>query len=202
MNCRPTAGYRASDEPLCVAGRCHSGHDSKGCNSRESGLAPVLPAAVGARRYPLGMPDWESVIHAVQVALSGDRSEGRGLLEACWASTGSEDHAKRCVLAHYLADVQDTLEDEIRWDETALRDYQLVDDGDLAPVGIPSAAGLAPSLHLNLGDGYFRRGDFSAARQELDAGLACVGALGDDGYSAMIRKGLSGLEDRLSEHGA
>jgi hypothetical protein len=107
----------------------------------------------------------------------------------------------RCVLAHYLADVQDDLEDEIRWDESALRDYQLVGDGDLAAIGIPSAAGLAPSLHLNLADGYFCRGDLSAARQELDAGLASVGALGDDGYSAMIRKGLSGLEVRLSEQG-
>ncbi len=148
------------------------------------------------------MSDWESVIQAVQVALSGNRSEGRRLLEACWASTGSRDHAKRCVLAHYLADLQDDLGDEIRWDESALRDYQLVGGGDLAAIGIPSAAGLAPSLHLNLGDGYFRRGDLSASRQELDVGLACVGALGDDGYSAMIRKGLSGLEERLSEHGA
>jgi hypothetical protein len=148
-----------------------------------------------------GMPDWESVIHAVQVALSGDRSEGRGLLDACWASTASGDHAKRCVLAHYLADVQDDLEDEIRWDASALRDHQLVGDGDLAAIGIPTATGLAPSLHLNLGDGYLRHGDLSAARQELDAGLASVGALGDDGYSAMIRKGLSGLEERLSEQG-
>ena len=147
------------------------------------------------------MPDWESVIHAVQVALSGDRSEGRGLLEACWASTGSGDHAIQCVLAHYLADVQDDLEDEIRWDESAVRDHQLVGDDDLAAVGIVSAAGLAPSLHLNLGDGYFRRGDSSAARRELEAGLASVGALGDDGYSAMIRGGLSGLEERLSERG-
>ena len=145
------------------------------------------------------MSDWESVIHAVQVALSGDRITGRELLDACWAGTDSGDHAKRCVLAHYLADLQDAVEDEISWDESALRDYQLVGDGDLAAIGIPSAAGLAPSLHLNLGDGYFRRGDLSSARRELDAGLASVGALGDDGYSAMIRKGLEGLGERLSE---
>jgi len=147
------------------------------------------------------MPPWEIVIHAVQVALSGDRSEGRRLLEACWAGTTSGDHAERCVLAHYLADVQDELDDEIRWDESALRAYQWVGDGDLAAIGIPSAEGLAPSLHLNLGDGYLRRGDLSAARQQLVAGLASVGALGEDGYSAMIRKGLSGLEERLSEQG-
>ena len=148
------------------------------------------------------MSDWERVIHAVQAALSGDRSEGRGLLEACWASTDGEEHAKRCVVAHYLADVQDSLEDEIRWDESALRDYQSVGEDDLTAIGIPSASGLAPSLHLNLGDGYLRRGDLSAAREELDAGLECVGTLGDDGYSAMIRKGLSGLAERLNERGA
>jgi hypothetical protein len=148
------------------------------------------------------MPDWESVVHAVQVALSGDRDEGRSLLEACWESTSSDDHAQRCVLAHYLADVQDDLEDEIRWDESALADYSSVGEGDLAAIGIPSATGLAPSLHLNLGDGYLRRGDVVAARRELEAGLACVGALGDDGYGALVRKGLAGLEARLTESGA
>lgn len=147
------------------------------------------------------MSDWERVVEAVQVAVGGDRIKGRALLEACWASLSGGDHAKRCVLAHYLADVQDDLEDEIRWDESSLRDFLLVGDGDLAAIGIPSAAGLAPSLHLNLGDGYLRRGDLSAARQQLDAGLACVGALGDDGYAAMIRQGLAGLEGRLSELG-
>ena len=106
------------------------------------------------------------------------------------------------MVAHYLADLQDNLDDAIRWDETALSAYQHVGETDLAAIGIASAAGLAPSLHLNVGDGYARRGDLAAARRELDAGLACVAALGDDGYGTMIRKGLAGLAERLNDDGS
>jgi hypothetical protein len=42
----------------------------------------------------------------------------------------------------------------------------------------------------------------SAARRELDAGLAGIAALGDDGYGTMIRKGLAELAKRLSEGGS
>lgn len=145
------------------------------------------------------MQEWEGVRHAVEVALAGDRGDGRAPLEACWADVDDTDHALRCVVAHYLADVQDDLVDEIRWDESALRHFASVGDDDLAAIGIPSAAALAPSLHLNLGDGYLRRGDLPAARRELQAGLACAGALGEDGYAAMIGRGLAGLADRLRD---
>jgi hypothetical protein len=132
----------------------------------------------------------------------GDCVRGKDLLEACWASTESDDHAQRCVVAHYLADLQDALDEELRWDETALSEYQHVGETDLSAVGIASAAGLAPSLHLNVGDGYARRGDLAAARRELDAGLACVAALGDDEYGTMIRQGLTGLAGRLNKIGS
>ena len=148
------------------------------------------------------MSDWEGILNAVQVSMGGDRIRGKDLLAACWASTDNDDHAQRCVLAHYLADLQDNLDEEIRWDETALSEYQHVGETGLAAIGIASAAGLAPSLHLNVGDGYARRGDLSAARRELDAGLACVATLGDDGYGTMIRKGLAGLAERLNQDGS
>jgi len=103
------------------------------------------------------------------------------------------------VLAHYLADTETVLDDEIRWDETALAEFAHLDAGALAPVGIPDTAGLAPSLHLNLADGYLRAGHPDRARGHLDAGLATVGALGEDGYGAMIRGGLERLAGRIKE---
>lgn len=147
------------------------------------------------------MAGWEDVVAAVQVALTGDRDEGRAELDAAWASTAPDDHAQRCVLAHYLADLQDDLDDEIGWDESALAEFAHVAEGDLAAIGIPSASGMAPSLHLNLGDGYLRRGDLAGARRELDAGLAAADALSDDGYGALIRQGLDGLAERLGQRG-
>ena len=94
------------------------------------------------------------------------------------------------MLAHYLADREPELADEVAWDEVALREHALVADDALAAIGIPSARAMAPSLHLNLGDGYLRQGRVEEARVQLEAGLAAVDALGDDGYGAMVRDGL------------
>ncbi|NVC25058.1 hypothetical protein E7Z53_16665 [Kocuria salina] len=72
-----------------------------------------------------------------------------------------------------------------------------MEDEDLAPVGIASARGMAPSLHLNLGDGYLRRGEVEAARDHLEQGLAAAEALPPEGYGKMIRSGLEGLAQRI-----
>lgn len=135
-------------------------------------------------------------MRAVGTALGGDPTTGRQQLLACWAATSDTDHAPRCVLAHYLADTETDLDAEVEWDELALAAFTSVDDGDLAPVGIPSAAGLAPSLHLNLGEGYLRQGRLVDAEAQLSAGLAAVDLLGDDGYGSMIRSGLERLRER------
>jgi hypothetical protein len=143
------------------------------------------------------MTQWDSITAAVGVALGGDREAGLAQLTSCWDDTREADHAQRCVIAHYLADLQPDLADEVAWDERALAAYAGVTEAALAPIGIPRARGLAPSLHLNLGDGYLRQGRVDDARAQLEAGLADQGELADDGYGAMIRAGLSRLQDRI-----
>ena len=106
---------------------------------------------------------------------------------------GERDHAQRCVIAHYLADLQPDLSDDVAWDERALAAHPHVTDDALAPIGIPHARGLAPSLHLNLGDGYLRQGRIEEAAAQLSAGRAAEDALVDDGYGTLIRNGLAGL---------
>lgn len=83
------------------------------------------------------------------------------------------------------------------WDERALAAYAQVGDDDLAAIGIAHARSLAPSLHLNLGDGYLRQGRLTQARAQLAEGLAEAGALAPDGYGAHVRRGLTGLADRI-----
>ena len=148
------------------------------------------------------MTDWAAVLNAVQVALGGDRLLGRELLSECWRDVELADAlgaAKRCVIAHYLADLQDTLAGEIGWDERALAEFGGVGETDLAAIGIPSSAALAPSLHLNLGDAYLRQRRLDAARAQVEAGLDAQETLADDGYGAMIRGGLDRLAARLAE---
>ena len=143
------------------------------------------------------MTQWRGVVEAVTVALGGDRVRGRVLLEEAWDLTGPDDVAQRCVLAHYLADVQDDVEHEVAWDERALAAFATVADADLAPVGIEHAAGMAPSLHLNLGDAYLRQGRVDDAAAQLERAEGTLGALADDGYGALVRRGVAGLADRL-----
>ncbi len=87
-----------------------------------------------------------------------------------------------------------------RWRGTSSRcaSTPLLADDALAVIGIPSARAMAPSLHLNLGDGYLRQGRVDEAGEQLDAGLAAVDGLGDDGYGAMVRGGLDRLAERLA----
>ena len=141
--------------------------------------------------------DWATILAAVGRSQTGDRDGGREALGGCWAQSGPDDHAYRCVLAHYLADLQDSLDDEVAWDRTALDEYPRLAREALVPVGIPDAAGLAPSLHLNLGDGYRRQGRLGDAAEQLALGQAAVDVLPDDGYGRMIREGLDRLADRL-----
>ncbi|MET4059370.1 hypothetical protein ABIB35_000901 [Arthrobacter sp. UYP6] len=147
------------------------------------------------------MADWSDVLASVAAALGGDKAEGKRLLSACWENTADVDHAQRCVLAHYLADVQDGIDDEITWDERALTEHGFLCETDLAPVGIPSVQGLLPSLHLNLGDGYLRRGRIGLAQKHRHAGQVHSSHLTHDGYGAMIRSGLKNLGDRITAVG-
>lgn len=144
------------------------------------------------------MTHWNDILAAVGAALGGDPSQGRRDLHRCWSETTEADHAQRCVLAHYLADLEEDLAAEVAWDEQALAEFAYISDAQLAPVGIATTASLAPSLHLNLGDDYLRQGRPAQARDQLSSGLAALSALPADGYGAMIRQGLADLQDRLA----
>ncbi|QGN58883.1 hypothetical protein [Nostocoides sp. HKS02] len=145
------------------------------------------------------MTDWGAITTAIGLALSGERQRGREALLACWQATAQRDHAQRCVLAHYLADQQSSLDEEVAWDEVALSEHAYVVDEDLVSVGIASAAAWAPSLRLNLGDGYRRQGRIDDARAQLDAGVQAESTLSIDGYGAHIRSGLDRLRQRIEE---
>ncbi len=145
------------------------------------------------------MLEWAAILEAIGEAQTGDRVAGRQRLLACWDQSLPAQHAYRCVLAHYLADVQSSLDQEVSWDTTALEEYAYLGGDDLASVGIPDASGLAPSLHLNLGDGYLRQGRLAEASEQVRAGLASVDVLADDGYGRMVREGLGRLAVRVDD---
>ncbi|WP_231579628.1 hypothetical protein [Dermacoccus sp. PE3] len=101
------------------------------------------------------------------------------------------------MLAHYLADQQEALASETRWDEQALSEFAHLHDDDLAAIGVPSTAGFAPSLHLNLGDDYLRAGRVQDAEDQVARAQQAVALLPEHGYGAMIREGVRRLQERV-----
>lgn len=138
--------------------------------------------------------------HGIELGQRGDRDQARRLFAQLWEQVGPRgDALHRCALAHSMADVQDDPHEELIWDLRALGAADLVSDGRAARAGVGGpVAAFYPSLHLNLGEVYRKLGDAPAAHRHLDLGRAAAGALGQDGYGAMIRRGLQALESRLT----
>jgi tetratricopeptide (TPR) repeat protein len=136
----------------------------------------------------------------IELSQRGEREAARKLFAQVWSDVGGDDGdpLHRCALAHAMADVQDDVHEELRWDLRALAAADLITDERAAEVGVETpVAGFYPSLHLNLGECYRKLGDLDQAQQHLERGRASVGSLGDDGYGKMIKAGLDRLADRL-----
>src|SRR5690606_12691256 len=132
----------------------------------------------------------------------GQRDAARDLFAQIWDDIGREsgDPLHVCVLAHSMADVQDDVQDELTWDLRALAAADRITDertGD-AGVALP-AAGLYPSLHLNLSECYHKLGEPDRARDHVRQARATIEALGDDEYGKLIKDGLTRMEEQLRE---
>lgn len=123
-------------------------------------------------------------------------AEGRRLLLELWEELGPDKGYHRSVTAHYLADTETELEEELKWDLRAMEAAQGVDEGS------PYAAAVEmffPSLHLNLADCYRRMGEFEKARHHADEGMAAGGVLGLDHYGQTVRGGLVRVQAQIEE---
>lgn len=122
-----------------------------------------------------------------------DPDRARAKLAMLWALVGHDgDALHRCAIAHAMADVCATPEDELVWDLRALDAGVILDDARLEAAGMAaSVEGLMSSLHLNLADVYRRLGDASKAREHVAASNAAIARLAGDGYTEMVSRALS-----------
>jgi hypothetical protein len=126
---------------------------------------------------------------AVEQGRAGDRAGARDALTALWDRAG-DDPLKRCSIAHYVADLQDSVADELAWDQRALAAAN-----DLAdPSQLRS---FLPSLHLNLADAHRRSGHTAEARHHLGLAAEHLDLLPDDDYGRMIRGGMIKAREAL-----
>lgn len=141
-----------------------------------------------------------SISAAVELGRSGQRVRARDALTALWEQIGATgDALHRCTLAHYLADVQDTTQAELEWDERALAAADdLTDDRARRYDDAWQVRLLLPSLHLNLADDHRRLGNPARARKYLAQAQSLVTHLPDDQYGGMIRSGLQHVSEALA----
>ena len=139
------------------------------------------------------------IVAAVELGRGGARAEARRRLTDLWERVGPDgDPLHRVTLAHFLADLQDDVRAELRWDERALAAAgDLTDQRAQQYDAALRVRGLLPSLHLNLADCLRRLGDASGARQQLAAAAASIDELADDGYGRLVAAGLWHVREAL-----
>jgi len=131
---------------------------------------------------------------------AGERELARRVLLEIWAELGPDgDPLHRCACAHTLADVQDDLRDELRWDLRALAAAAEISDARANAAGVDGPVlGFYPSLHLNLADVYRRLGEPAFALDHVELGLASLGVLPPNGYLDEIRRSLERIRAELA----
>lgn len=138
----------------------------------------------------------EEIRKAQELNVLGDKAGARAALEGLWGTT--DDPLHRCTIAHYLADLQGSVEDELRWDELALEAFpDLTDDRTRAFADSWRARAFLPSLYLNLADAHRRAGHEEQARHLLGEATAALDELPSDDYGAMIRDALTKVREAI-----
>jgi hypothetical protein len=142
------------------------------------------------------------VIAAVQRGQGGERRRARQELEAMWVEVerGGGDDFHRCVIAHFVADLQEDDRAELMWDERALAAVDGVSDERAREFHESlQVRGFMPSLYLSVADDHRRLGDASRAQEFIVKARATSDALGDDAYGELVRGALDKVSRALAE---
>jgi hypothetical protein len=120
------------------------------------------------------------VIRLCAEGMAGDPTA----FERAWEARVDDYDA--CIAAHYLARVQPDARASLEWNRRALAHARRVE--------ADRVRGFMPSLLLNVGKALEDAGEHATARATYLEAAECLDALDDDGYGAMVRRGVaSGL---------
>ena len=125
--------------------------------------------------------------NVVKLCAQGMDMEGKGkpedasrLFLQAWKEATNE--FEKFTAAHYVARHQKSIEDKLKWDETAL---QLA-----LKINNDTVKGTFPSLYLNIAKCYEDLNDFDNARKNYQLALSFTSLLPDSGYGNMIKGGI------------
>ena len=97
---------------------------------------------------------------------------------------------EKFTASHYVARHQKSVQDKLKWDETALEFALKMNDS--------SFHGSYPSLYLNIAKCYEDLNDMDNAKKNYQVALSYVKHLPDNEYGQMIKSGIKNGIERLS----
>ncbi|MDE5492514.1 hypothetical protein KRE48_09315 [Elizabethkingia meningoseptica] len=89
---------------------------------------------------------------------------------------------EKFTAAHYVARYQKSVEEKLKWDETALQLAFKIDEDTIKET--------YPSLYLNIAKCYEDLNDFVNAKKNYQLALSFTNKLPDNGYGDMIIEGI------------
>ena len=144
-------------------------------------------------------PILTAVTAAITLGQQGHRVQARTQMEDLWRQVGDDgDAAHRCMVAHSLADLQDSPEAELTWDERAMAATETLSDERLQRLHPTlTVRGFLPTLHLNLADDHRMLGQFDQARAHLADATQGAQELPDDAYGKHLRDAFQHVTEAL-----
>lgn len=131
------------------------------------------------------LPIVKKCMEGMQAEGAGNAADAKRCFTEAWGLAASE--YERAIAAHYLARHQDTPENELQWNQTALDNARLT----------PEAAGFMPSLLGSVGVSHEKIGNNEEALLHFREAETHLGLLQDDAYGdlvrTMVRNGLARL---------
>lgn len=118
--------------------------------------------------------------HGMEQEGEGNPEKAAELFLRAWNEATTD--FEKFTSAHYVARHQKTIEDKLKWDETALNSALKINDGTINDS--------YPSLYLNVAKCYEDLNDYHNAEKNYRLALSFSNLLPDDGYGNMIRSGI------------
>jgi tetratricopeptide (TPR) repeat protein len=116
----------------------------------------------------------------MELERTGRRDEAAHAFQRAWQEAGSD--YERCIAAHYVARVQATPSENLRWNLESLEHADTIFDGRVN--------GFYPSLYLNIGWAYEDLGNRDEARKYYELAATRLDSLPEGAYRETVRDGI------------
>jgi tetratricopeptide (TPR) repeat protein len=127
----------------------------------------------------------------IAAEMAGRVEEAAELYQQSWVARANDYDA--CIAAHYVARVQSTPQEALRWNREALRYAEAANDARVEA--------FYPSLYLNLGKAHEDAGNKEEAKKFYRLAEGKSATLPEGAYADTVRRGIAKGLERMSQQG-